>query len=157
MRKQTVAAEPKRGADEPVEWLDLERLARVELTSEDADFPIEAALGTKRGAGWRAAAAGEQLLRFVFDEPQRLERIQLIFEEEDTTRTQEFALRYAHDGDEPAREIVRQQWNFDPSGSTREVEEYRVDLTGVKVLELALVPDIGGGPVRASLRSLRVA
>src|SRR6267143_1285601 len=28
------------------EWLDLEEVARVEVTSEDPNFPIEAALGT---------------------------------------------------------------------------------------------------------------
>ena len=29
----------------------------------------------------------------------------------------------------PFREIVRQQWNFSPTGSTHEMEDYRVDLS----------------------------
>ena len=40
------------------------------------------------------------------------------------------------------REIVRQQWNFNPPNETREVEEYRVELSDVTVLELVIIPDI---------------
>ena len=52
--------------------------------------------------------------------------------------------------------IVRQQWNFSPPKTIREVEEYRVELSDVTVLELVIVPDISGGAARASLRSLRL-
>jgi hypothetical protein len=52
---------------------------------------------------------------------------------------------------------VRQQWNFSPARSVREVEEYQVDLLGVTVLELVIVPDITGGAARASLKSLRLS
>jgi hypothetical protein len=55
------------------------------------------------------------------------------------------------------REIVRQQWNFSPPNTTREVEEYRVELSGVNVLELIIVPDISGGVAHASLKSLRLS
>jgi hypothetical protein len=55
------------------------------------------------------------------------------------------------------RDIVRQQWNFSPARSVREVEEYQVDLLGVTVLELVIVPDITGGAARASLKSLRLS
>jgi len=57
----------------------------------------------------------------------------------------------------PFREIVRQQWNFSKPASTREIEDYRVDLSNVTVLELAIVPDISGGTARASLKSLRLS
>ena len=50
-----------------------------------------------------------------------------------------------------------QQWNFSPPNSTRDVEDYRVELSGVNVLELVIVPDIGGEMARASLKSLRVS
>jgi hypothetical protein len=40
------------------------------------------------------------------------------------------------------REIVRQQWNFSPPNSMREVEEYRVELSDVTVFELVIVPGI---------------
>ena len=32
------------------------------------------------------------------------------------------------------REVVRQQWNFNPSGSAVESDDYRVDLKGVTTL-----------------------
>jgi hypothetical protein len=51
---------------------------------------------------------------------------------------------------------VRQQWNFSPPNTTIEIEEYRVELSDVTVLELAITPDIGGGSARASLNSLAV-
>jgi hypothetical protein len=36
-------------------WLDLEEMAKVEVTSEDPDFPVESALVSGKGPGWRAA------------------------------------------------------------------------------------------------------
>jgi len=57
----------------------------------------------------------------------------------------------------PFREIVRQQWNFSPPTSTRESEEYRVELSEVTVLELTIVPDISGGAARASLKTLHLS
>ena len=68
-------------------------------------------------------------------------------------RTQEFVLRSG----EPFREIVRQQWNFSAPSSTREAEEYRVQLSDVSILELTIVPDIQGGSACASLKSLLLA
>ena len=41
--------------------------------------------------------------------------------------------------------------------SKREVEEYRVDLSNVTVLELVIKPNIDGGVVRASLKNLRLS
>jgi hypothetical protein len=55
----------------------------------------------------------------------------------------------------PLREVNRQQWTFSPQGSTEEVEDYRVTLDDVVVLELAIIPDTGNG-VHASLVRLRV-
>ena len=81
----------------------------------------------------------------------------LVFEETETERTQEFVLRRSADGGRSFREIVRQQWNFSPPNSIREVEEYRIELSGVSVLELVIVPDISRGSARASLKSLRLS
>jgi hypothetical protein len=137
-------------------WLDLERLARVEVSSEDPAHPVEEALRMGRPAGWRAGASGPQTLRLCFDEPQLLQCIRVHFEETQHERRQEFALRWSADG-ASFREIVRQQWNFSPSGSTREAENYVVALAGVSVLELQIVPDTRGGDARASLAELRIA
>ena len=157
MRKRIIDQDPQALSPAEQSWLDLQTLARVELTSEDAAYPIEAALGISARLGWRASQAGEQTIRLLFDEPQRIRRIQLLFDEYEQARTQEFVLRWSPDGGQYYREIVRQQYNFSPPGMTREFEDYAVDLTGVTVLELSIVPDISGGDTRASVAQLRIA
>jgi hypothetical protein len=107
--------------------------------------------------GWRAAASGTQTIRLIFNQPQRLKRVALVFEETEAERTQELVLRWSPDGGRSFREIVRQQWNFTPPNTIREVEEYRVELSGVTVLELVIVPDVSRGSARASLKSLRLS
>jgi hypothetical protein len=138
-------------------WIDLDGAAVVEVTSEEKEYPVEAALVPGKMRGWRAADSGTQTIRLVFDEPQRLMRISLVFEETEAERTQEFVLRWSLDGGRSFREIVRQQWNFSPPETTREIEVYRVDLSDVTVLELVIVPNIGGGAARASLKTLRLS
>jgi len=135
--------------------LDLERIASVEITSEDPAHPIEDALRGD-GCGWRAATPGEQFIRLIFDAPASLGTIELRFEEVETARTQEFSLRWSPDRGRSVREIVRQQFTFSPPGTTSESERYSVDLPNVTVLELRLTPDIAGGPAVASLNRLRV-
>ena len=98
-----------------------------------------------------------QTIRLIFDHPQRLTRIALVFEESETARTQEFVLWWSPDAGGSVNEIVRQQWNFSPPQTIREVEEYRVDLSGVAVLELVINPNIGGGVARASLENFRIS
>ena len=127
----------------------------VEVTSEEKDYPVESALISGEVGGWRAADSGTQTMRLIF-ESQRLTRIALVFEETEVERTQEFVLRWSPDGGRSFREIVRQQWNFSPPNAIREVEEYPVELSGVTVLELIIVPDISRGSARASLKSLRL-
>lgn len=157
MRKRITSPAP-RGLETPEpEWLDVEQLAEVEVTSEDSAYPIESALAPGPESGWRAAQPGEQTIRLIFDRPQRLSRIWLLFVEPDTVRTQEFVLRWSPDGGRSLREILRQQWNFGPPETIREAEDYRVELSGVTVLELAIVPDKSGGDARASLAQWRLA
>jgi len=36
-------------------WMDLGQIATVEVTSEDPSFPLESALVSRKGPGWRAA------------------------------------------------------------------------------------------------------
>jgi hypothetical protein len=53
-------------------------------------------------------------------------------------------------------EIVRQQWNFSPGGSTTELEDHMVNLPHVSALELAIRPDISRSDAVATLASWRV-
>src|SRR5215510_12470454 len=157
MRKRvTMSPAPKDHAIPDQNWLDMEQLAQVEVTSEDSEHPIEAALVPGEESGWRAAQPGEQTIRLVFDQPQRLTRMWLLFIEPEMVRTQEFVMRWSSDGGRTFREILRQQWNFGPPDSIREAEDYRVELSGVTVLELTIIPDKGGGG-RASLAQWRLA
>src|ERR1035438_1107579 len=157
MRKHLITPIPQNAPPLDEGWLDLDDAAVVEITSEEKEYPVESSLVSGEMRGWRAADSGAQTIRLIFDQPQRLNRISLAFEETETERTQEFVLRWSGDGGRSFREIVRQQWNFSPPNSIREVEEYRVELSGVTVLELVIVPDISRGAARASLRSLRVS
>jgi hypothetical protein len=157
MRKRIVGpryTQPERESDQ--DWLDLGQIATVEVTSEDADCPIEGAFESRDGRGWRAAGPGEQQIRIIFDEPVWLHRIELRFYEPESERTQEFILRWCSaPGGVPA-EIVRQQWNFSPAGSTTEVETYGVDLQAVSILELVLLPDLRPECAVATLASWRL-
>ena len=129
----------------------------LKLLRKTRNFPVESAFASGEAQGWRAAMAGAQTIRLIFDQPQRLKQISLVFEEKETARTQKFVLRWSSGGGTSFREIVRQQWNFSPPETVREVEEYQVELSNVSVLELIIVPNISGGAARASVKSLRLS
>jgi hypothetical protein len=159
MRKSIVTPENTRAVPAEGSWLDLEKIARVEVTSEDAAFPIEHALGSAVTTGWRASAPGPQMIRLIFDAPQTIRQIQVHFVERAVERSQEFALFAGGTGE--LREVVRQQWSFSPQGSTEELEDYSKELDGISVLELRIDPDRSHDPklskAFASLQSLKVA
>ena len=158
MRKQIITPDSQEPATFEPDWLDLEPITRIEVSSEEAAHPIESALLPGPGVGWRAAEAGRQTIRLLFDAPQKIRRIRLVFDEQlGGARTQEFVLSWAPEGAQHYREIVRQQYNFSPPDVTSEVEDYVVDLDGVAALELKIIPDISGGQACASLAQLRLA
>jgi hypothetical protein len=157
MRKRVIDHDPQRSSPVDEGWLDLEKLAQVEVSSEQAQHPIEAALLPGASSGWRAAAPGPQLLRLMFDKPQNLRLIHLLFEEHGQERLQEYTLRWSPGLGQPYREIVRQQYNFSPPTTTREAEDYNVNLDGCAELELSIVPDLRGSTAHASIAELRLA
>jgi hypothetical protein len=112
MRKRLFTPTPQGIRPHDEGWLDLDRDASVEVTSEEKDYRIDSALVSGETQGWRADSPGTQTIRLLFDQPQRLRRISLVFEETETGRTQEFVLRWSSDGGRSFREIVRQQWRF---------------------------------------------
>lgn len=95
----------------------------------------------------------------MFDEPQTIRRIHLHFVEREIERSQEFALFAGWEGE--MREVVRQQWSFSPSGSAEEIEDYAVELDGIRTLELRIDPDRSHDPnsskTYASLQEMKVA
>src|SRR5450759_2545315 len=95
MRKRIIGQGPREVSGAEQGWLDLERLAQVEITSEDVDYSIESALIPGTGSGWRATQPGEQTIRLLFDEPLRLQRLHIVFHEDEHERTQEFVLRWS--------------------------------------------------------------
>ena len=157
MRKRIVNRDTEKSSPVDEAWLDLESLAQVEVSSEESQHPIEAALVPSASSGWRAAAPGQQTVRLLFDEPHSVRLIHLVFDEHDQERLQEYTLRWRSGDGQSYREIVRQQYTFSPPTTTREVEDYRVDLDRCAELELSIVPDVRGSPAHASIAQLRLA
>jgi hypothetical protein len=157
MRKRVINRDI--GKPSPVDeaWLDLESLSQVEVSSEDSQHPIEAAFALNSPSGWRAATPGQQIVRLLFDEPQNVRLIHLVFDEHDQERLQEYTLRWCSGDGQPYREIVRQQYTFSPPTTTTEVEDYRVNLDRCVGLELSIIPDVRGSAVRASIAQFGLA
>lgn len=158
MQKRVVPELGQRGTIDHDNWLRVEGLAEVEVTSEALAYPIECALLPEPSGGWRASWPGPQTIRLHFKAPQRLKRIHLNFMESEAERTQEYTLRWSQDYGESFHEILRQQWNFSPYGATREIEDHCVELSGVTILELNITPDIRvGTKAVATLAQWRLA
>ena len=157
MRKIIINPPTKNALSSDLNFLDLEPLAQVEISSECPEHPIESALATDSESGWQAVSPGEQTIRLVFDQPQTIKHIYLRFDEPGQSRTQEFVLLWRMDNETTFREILRQQYHFSPPLTTREVEDYAVDLKQLKALELKIIPDISGGVACAKLTRLRLA
>ena len=149
---ETTEAEPA--------WMDVLALADVEVSSADEQFPMTQALAHAPSIGWRAAEPGPQLLRLRFREPQRITRVRIDIVDRVSERSQEISL-WARSTGADLREIVRQQFTFSPAGSTEEIEDFRVALEAVTVLELRMDPDRSHTPSDAQmfavLRSLWLA
>ena len=156
MRKQILKSNPATSAPLLGE-LDVATLATVAVTSETADHPVEHAFDNRRGPGgsrWVAETAGEQTLILAFDAPQDLRQVSVEVEENQASRTQELQLAVSHDGGNTYRELLRQEFNFAPPGTTFEREEWTVAAGGVTHLRLRIKPDKGDRPCRASLTTL---
>ena len=156
MRKKLISELETKGTTPELDFLDIEKLAQVEISSECKDQPIEFALLAGNNTGWTAADVGHQVIRLVFDDPQTIKRIVLLFDEFEVARTQEFALLWRKDKETDFQEILRQQFNFSPPLTTRQLESYTVELNHVKEFELRIIPDIDGNESLAKLTQLRL-
>src|SRR5262249_29310502 len=135
-------------------------VATVQVTSEQRDHPIDHAFDPSRGPGgsrWIADAPGEQSVTLVFDSPQSIRQIGIEVEELAVSRTQELSVSASSDGGRTYRELIRQEFNFSPPGTSFERELWSVSAGAVTHLRLSIKPDKGGHIGRATLTSLTVA
>ena len=136
-------------------WFGIDAIAGIGVTSEAEGASVESVFDLDSETGWRAENSGVQVIRITFGEPKTIRRIQLEFRESQCERTQEFTLQATAAGGERT-EVIRQQWTFSPQGSTQEVEDYRLNLNNISILELTINPDLNHGRAQASLVHLRI-
>jgi hypothetical protein len=159
LRKQIV---PRRSSESVslAGELSIPDVATVQVTSEEAEHPIENAFDHNRGPGgtrWIAGGPGEQMVTLLFDRPQTIRTIGVEIEELAVSRTQELSLSISSDEGRTYRELVRQEFNFSPPGTSFERELWSVSAGAVTHLRLEIKPDKGGRVGRATLTSLRLA
>jgi hypothetical protein len=133
--------------------------ATVLVTSEDPEHPVDHAFDSHRGLGgtrWIAGEPGEQTVIVAFDAPEAVGRVILEVEEPEVVRTQELQLAISSDGGRTYRDVLRQEYNFSPPGTTFEREDWAVSAAGATHLRLQVKPDKGDKPCRATLTSLVV-
>src|SRR6516164_9977474 len=115
MRKTLLSPTDSSSAGQGYERLDLAQAARVEVSSEAEGYPVEGALLKDVQGGWRAGEPGIQTIRLLFDHPQTIRVIRLVFKEKEFARTQEFVLRWLPQGASAWKDIVRQQVELQPT------------------------------------------
>jgi hypothetical protein len=133
--------------------------ATVLVTSEAAEHPVDCLFDGHDGPGgtrWVAAVDGEQVLILAFDTPQTIQEVSLETEELQASRTQVLTLALSQNAGRTYREILRQEFNFSPPGTTFERERWIVAATMVSHLRVTIRPDKGDKPGRASLTSLTI-
>lgn len=136
---------------------DIPALATVLVTSEAVDNPIDHVFDDQGGPGgsrWIAGESGVQTLILVFDAPQTIRTLVVEIEEVQVSRTQELYLSVSDDGGQIYRDILRQEYNFSPPGTTFEREEWSMPAEGITHLRLIILPDKGGKSCRATLTSV---
>jgi hypothetical protein len=159
LRKQIVPTRSTESASFEGE-ISIADIATVQVTSEQADHPIDHAFDHHRGPGgsrWIADEPGEQIVTLLFDRPQTIRQIGVEVEELAVSRTQELSVSVSSDGGRTYRELVRQEFNFSPPGTTFEREHWSTSAGAVTHLRLAIRPDKGGRVGRASLTALMLA
>ena len=159
LRKQVVS----KHSSEPASFdgeISIADVATVQVTSEEADHPIDNAFDHNRGPGgsrWIADGPGEQTVILLFDSPQTIRKIGVEVEELAVSRTQELSASVSSDGGRTYRELVRQEFNFSPPATSFERELWSVSAGAVTHLRLEIMPDKGGRVGRATLTALTLA
>jgi hypothetical protein len=156
MRKKLVSAIRNTDAASRHEWLELEQVACVEVSSEAEGYPVEGALLDVGQRGWRASEPGMQTIRLLFDHPQTIRAVRAVFKEEES----------AHPGVRAAMAAGRNRRlegcrpaavEFQSAANSDRMRKYKVDLPSAGGLEISICPNISGGNTRASLESLQLS
>jgi hypothetical protein len=155
MRKTILGNQNENSSHLSDQWFGIDAIAGIGVTSEAKEAPVESVFDPNSETGWRAGNAGLQVVQITLSEPKTIRRIQLEFRESQFERTQEFTLHATAAGGERT-EVIRQQWTFSPKGSTQEVEDYRLNLNDISIVELTINPDLKHGRAHASLVHLRI-
>jgi hypothetical protein len=125
--------------DDTTGEIDIAAVATVQVTSETPEHPVDYAFDEHRGQGgtrWIAGEPGEQTVIIAFDAPQTIRHISLEVEEPEVPRTQEIQLCLSCDGGRTYRELLRQEYNFSPPGTTFEREDWAISAQGVSHLRV---------------------
>ena len=131
-------------------WLDLDVLADVTI--------IAGGQRVAPSAGrWSSDCPGEQMIEIRFRHPTTVSRLRLVSYEAERSCTQTLAIWASSRRGERHREVVRQQFEFSPSGATERIEEYALQLEDVSVLQVRIVPRTDGQRAVARLSELQVA
>lgn len=131
--------------------------ATVRVSSEAAGHPIDRVFDGTCGPGasqWIAGEAGDQTLIIAFHHPRSIGHVTMEVEEREAARTQEVQLAFSNDNGVTYRELLCQEFNFSPDGTTWEREHWAVGQFNVTHLRLAIKPDKGRKDVFAKLTSL---
>ncbi len=160
MRKEIVDSETLSTQSETTGKLDIVNMATVQLTSEDADHPIENAFNQQHGKGatyWAAATSGSQTITLVFDQPQVIGRIQLEIEEVEVNRTQVLQISVSRNGGQTFEKVLEQDYTFSLPGTTFQREDWTVNLEQITHFRLTIQPDRDHHGAIAKLSSLSLA
>ena len=133
--------------------------AVVRASSEAAGHPVGRVFDGTSGPGasqWIAGEAGDQTIIIAFHHPHVIGHVTMEVEEREVARTQEVQLAFSSDGGVTYRELVRQEFNFSPEGTTWEREDWAVGQFNVTHLRLAIKPDKGRKDLFAKLTSLAI-
>ena len=134
--------------------LDVPSIATALVTSESPENPIENAFDSQSGPGgsrWVAGDPGDQAITLEFDSPQTIRRVALEVEEKEAVRTQELQLSVSCDDGRSYRELLRQEFNFSPEGTTFQREEWNIEINAATHMRLWVRPDKGDSSRRASV------
>lgn len=139
--------------------MDVTVCATVYFSAEDPNNPLEHLFDKQCGVGARRWASdreniSEQIV-LEFDGPTDLARLLYACEETQVERTQEIRVDYSRDGGASYTQVLVQEYNFSPNGSTFQREDLRLDLKQIDHLRFTIVPN-KSGTGRATMTCIRL-